>query len=183
MSRIRLELLQMLEEAAQQGSCKVIVLRLPDFFGANVTNGLIKPIFGNAARKKPMEWLINVDIPHQFVYTNDAVRLFFMLSEEINLPDYFLINYGGEIVPSIKEWSKTISQISGSPEKVKVVSKALLGILSWFVPVIKELKENYYQFENTILLEDTKIKELYPDFRATSMEDAITETINWFRNN
>jgi len=180
---IRLELKKMLGEAAQKGNCKVIVLRLPDFFGPNVTNGLIKPIFGNAAKKKPIEWLINADVPHQFVYTNDAAKLFFILSKENDLPNYFLINYGGEVVPSIKHWSKTISKISGGPDKVKVNSKTMLNILSWFVPVVKELKENFYQFENAVILDDTKIKNAFPNFQPTKMEDAIAETIDWFRNN
>ena len=178
---LRLDLTKMLKEATQKDNCKVIVLRLPDFFGPNVTNGLIKPIFGNAAKRKPIEWLINADVPHQFVYTGDAARLFFMLSQEKELPDYFLVNYGGEVVPDIKNWSKTISNISGGPEKVKVNSKAILNILSWFVPVVKELKENYYQFENTIILDDAKIKKLYPKFKTVKMEDAIWETINWFK--
>ena len=179
---IRLGLKRMLEEASQNGNCKVIVLRLPDFFGPNVTNGLMKPIFGNAAKKKPIEWLINADVPHQFVYTNDAAKLFFMLSKEKGLPNYFLINYGGEVVPGIKKWSKTISQISGGTDKVKVNSKTILNILAWFVPVVKELKENFYQFENAILLDDSKIKSHYPNFQPTIMEDAIAETIDWFRN-
>ena len=173
----------MLQAATQQGFCKVIVLRLPDFFGENVTNGLIKPIFGNAARKKRIEWLINADIPHQFVYTKDAARLFFMLSEEASLPDYFLINYGGVIVPSIREWNKTISRISGSPDKVKVISKTILGILSWFVPVVRELRENFYQFENTIILDDARVKKLIPVFQETAMEESIAKTIDWFKSN
>ncbi len=162
---------------------KYLILGATGSIGFAFTNGLIKPIFGNAAKKKPIEWLINADVPHQFVYTNDAAKLFFMLSKENDLPNYYLINYGGEVVASITEWSKAISQISGGPDKVKVNSKTILNILSWFVPVVKELKENFYQFENTILLDDTKIKNHFPDFQPTKMEDAIAETIDWFRNN
>ena len=180
---LRLELKRMLKDAAQQGDCKVVVLRLPDFFGPNVTNGLMKPIFGNAVEKKPIEWLIDADVPHQFVFTNDAAKLFLMLLKENNLPSYFLINYGGEVVASINEWSKTISKISGGTDKVKVNSKTILNILSWFVPVVKELKENFYQFENAILLDDTKLKKHYPNFQPTKMDDAIAETVEWFRNN
>ncbi len=178
--KLRLELLQTLETATQQGNCKVIVVRLPDFFGPNVTNGLIKPIFGNAAKKKPIEWLINADVPHQFVYTPDAAKVFFRLMNEAELPDYFLINYAGTVVPSIRDLGKTIGQITGGPEKVKVNSKFILGILSWFIPVIKELKENYYQFENAVLLDDSKLKKRFSNLRPTKMETAISETVEWF---
>jgi hypothetical protein len=79
---LRDELETMLKEAADSGTCRIINLRMPDFWGPNVTNGLIKPLFGNAAAGKPMQWMIRADIPHQFVYTPDAAKLFFMLSNE-----------------------------------------------------------------------------------------------------
>jgi nucleoside-diphosphate-sugar epimerase len=179
--RIRLDINNMLKNAARQNGCRVILLRLPDFFGENVTNGLIQPVFGNAVNNKPVTWLINADIPHQFVYTKDAARLFLMLSKETNLPEYFELNYGGAIVPSVRQWSKLISQISGSPKKVNVIPKVVLNILGWFNPAVRELKENYYQFENTIVLDDGLMKNLYPEFKETSMENAVRATVEWFK--
>jgi len=47
-----------LQEATDTGHCSVINFRLPDFWVPNVTNGLIKPLFGNAARGKSMTWMV-----------------------------------------------------------------------------------------------------------------------------
>ena len=180
--RLRLELESMLKAATIDGRCRVINLRLPDFWGPNVTNGLIKPLFGNAAQGKPMIWIIRADVPHQFVYTPDAARLFYILSLEADFPSYYVLNYGGEVLPSIASLAKEISQEAGSPDRLKVYSKTTLKMLGWFVPVVRELKENIYQFENCIVLDDSRIRSQYPEWKETKFRDALAETISWYRS-
>jgi nucleoside-diphosphate-sugar epimerase len=179
--QLRFELENMLLEAADTGQCSVINLRLPDFWGPNVTNGLIKPLFGNAAKGKSMTWMVRADVPHQFVYTPDAARLFYMLSVESHLPPYFVLNYGGKIVENVAGLANEISREAGSPNRLRLFSKTTLKILGWFMPVVRELNENIYQFENCIMLDDTKVRSKYPEFKETRFADALRETINWYR--
>ena len=180
---IRLRLFDLLRASAEADKCKVIFIRLPDFYGPNVTNGLIKPVFGNAAKKKAINWLINADIPHQFVYTPDAARLMYLLCQRNNLPVFTNYNYGGHVFPSVKDLAKQISQLTGGPDKVNVIPKWIMNIMSFFMPVIKELKENYYMFENNVEINDKKVRSDFPDFVETPLEDAIKQTIAWFKEN
>ncbi len=180
--RLRLEVENMLKEATIDGKCSVINLRLPDFWGPNVTNGLIKPLFGNAAMGKTMIWMVRGDVAHQFAYTPDAARLFYLLAAETDLPPYFAMHYGGQVVPSIRSLAKELSAEAGSPEKLKIFSKTALKILGLFVPVVRELNENIYQFEHCIILDDSKIRSKYPEFEETRFHDALAETISWYRS-
>ena len=180
---IRLHLHEMLKASAERSICKVIFLRLPDFFGPNVTNGLIKPIFGNASQKKPMNYLINIDIPHQFVYTPDAARMIHMISKQSNLPVFAEFNFASFVVPSIREFAVQIAEIGGGSSKVNVIPKWIINIIALFNPVLKELKENYYLFENNVQLNDGKARKLFVDFKDTKMELMISETLDWFRAN
>lgn len=177
---IRLSLFNLLKSAAKEGKCKVIFMRLPDFFGPNVTNGLIKPVFGNAAKKKAINWLINADIPHQFVYTPDAARLMYLICKKKDLSDFTNYNYGGYVFSSVKELAKQISTITGGPDKVNVMPKWIMDTMALFMPVMKELKENYYLFENNVELVDKKVLDDYPGFVETPVDVAIKETIDWF---
>lgn len=180
---IRLRLFDLLRASVEASKCKVIFIRLPDFYGPNVTNGLIKPVFGNAAKKKAINWLINADIPHQFVYTPDAAKLIYLLCLKNNLPAFTNYNYGGCVFSSVKDLVKQISQITGGPDKVKVLPKWIMNMMSLFMPVIKELKENYYMFENNVELNDKKLRSDFPDFVETPLEDTIKQTIVWFKEN
>jgi len=181
--KIRLELFKMLKAAADEGKCKVIFMRLPDFFGPNVVNGLITRIFGYAVQKKTMNWLIRSDIPHQFVYTPDAAKLMFRLCNKTDRPNFVVYNYGGMIVPSLNEFAKEIAKQAGGPAKVQNLPKFVMNIMGLFMPVMKELKENFYLFENSVNLNDKKIRATFPDFKQTSLEQAIKETLEWFREN
>lgn len=180
---IRLSLFNLLKSAAKEGKCKVIFMRLPDFFGPNVTNGLIKPVFGNAAKKKAINWLINADIPHQFVYTPDAARLMYLICKKKDVRDFTNYNYGGYVFSSLKELAKQISIITNGPDKVNVLPKWIMNTMALFMPVMKELKENYYLFENNVELVDKKVLNDYPGFDKTPVDVAIKETIDWFGKN
>lgn len=180
---IRLQLISKIKQATEQEKCKAVILRLPDFFGPNVSNGLMKPVFGNAIKRKPMNWLVDADTPHQLAYTPDVAKLFYLLSKEKKTPNFFLLHYGGEQVSSIRDWGAEISRIAGSPNKMNVAPKFILSIILIFNPMVKELKENFYQFENAIILNESKIKERYPNFKPATMEEAIKNTLDWFKKN
>lgn len=179
---IRLNLINRFREAVNKKECRVVILRLPDFFGPNVTNGLMKPIFDEAVNNKPIKWMINAGVPHQFAYTPDVAKYFYLLSQEDKLQEFFLINYGGITVDSMKTFSMKISEIQGNPEQVKIVPKLMLNILSLFISELKELKENFYQFENSIILDDSKLKRMYPKVSNTSLENALKNTLKWNKN-
>ena len=181
--KLRLRLVNSLKRATERNDCKVIIVRLPDFFGPNVTNALIKPIFEEAIHNKSIKWLINADVPHQFAFTPDISKYFYSLTLENDLPDFFLINYSGTTVSSIKDLSEKISGIQGNPKKVKIAPKFILNIIALFVSEVKELKENFYQFENSIILIDDKLKNRYPKVNETKLDTALKITLGWYETN
>lgn len=181
--QIRLELFQILKLAAESGKCRVIYMRLPDFYGPNVVNGLIIRVFGHAVKNKTMNWLIRSDIPHQFVYTPDAAGLMLEICKNESRPDFTLYNYASYLYPSINDLAKKIAKQTGGPSKVQNLPKFVMNIMGWFMPVMKELKENFYLFENAVVLNDDKVRKDYKDFKHTSEEDSIKQTLDWFRTN
>jgi len=181
--RIRLQLFDVLKSAAEKDKCKVVFMRLPDFFGPNVMNGLITRIFGHAVKNKTMNWLIRSDIPHQFVYTPDAAGLMYQICEQKDRPNFVLYNYGGFVLPSVNALAQEIAKQTGGPSKMQNLPKFVMNIMALFMPVMKEMKENYYLFENSVNLNDDKIRAAFREFKHTSFEQAIIETLDWFREN
>lgn len=187
--QLRVEIEAMLEQAANAGKCRVMNVRLPDFWGPNVLNEGVKPIFENALNGKALPWIVNVDIPHQSVYTKDAAEIIVRLllrdwAMQTQLTSagkaYEVWNYGGTTVPSIRSWFGEISALTGKPLTVQVYSRFMISLLGLFMPVLREVKEMLYLYENTILLDDQKVRTLFPDFSPTPMKQALTETLTWF---
>lgn len=183
--RLRVDLEAMLEGAAAAGPCRVINVRLPDFWGPNVVHEGIAPVFEGALRGKAMPWLMNADRPHQFVYTPDAaeiiVRLMaYRVAQPLAGRPYEVWNYGGVIVPTIRAWFSQIAALTGKPAKVRVLGRWPIRLAGLVNPVVREVGEMLYLYDNTILLDDTKVRRLFADFHETPMIEALTATLDWF---
>jgi nucleoside-diphosphate-sugar epimerase len=117
---LRVELEKMLYDAANEGKCKVLNVRLPDFWGSNVLNEGIKPIFMNALNGKALPYMIRTDIPHQMVFTKDAAEIMVRLMQRGMEKPYEIYNYGGYIHPTLKGFLNQISRLANSPEKITI---------------------------------------------------------------
>jgi hypothetical protein len=51
------------------------------------------------------------------------------------------------------------------------------------MPIMKEIKEMLYLFGGTVLLEDSKVRAIFPTFKETPLNDAIEETLTWYKIN
>ncbi len=188
--QLRVELESMLQQAASEGQCRVMTVRLPDFWGPNVLHEGIRPVLLGALTGKPMPWLINADIPHQLVYTPDAGEVMARLMERdwttrqaangATTKPYQVWNYGGTTVSSMSDWFGQMTQLTGKPASVRVYPRWLFSVLGLFNPVMREVKEMLYLYENSIILNDTDTLAILPDFRPTPMRQALTDTLDWF---
>ena len=180
---LRVALEKMLKDAAEVRKCKVLNVCLPDFWGPNVLNEGIKPIFMNALSGKALPYMLRTDIPHQMVFTKDAAEIMVRLMQRGLIKPYESYNYGGYVHPTMKGFLNEISRLANTPEKIQVYPKWLFSVLGIFMPMMREVKEMLYLFENSVILDDSKVRKLFPDFNGTDLEEAILETLNWFRNN
>ena len=178
--KLRVEIEAMLERAANAGTCRVLNVRLPDFWGPNVLNEGVKPIFVNALTGRAMPWLVTIDIPHQAVYTPDAAEIIVRLMLRDSAKPHEIWNYGGSTLPTMRLWFGQISAITGKPLKTRVYSRFIIRLLGVFMPVLREVKEMIYLYENTVLLDDHKARAAFPDFQPTPMNQALRETLRWY---
>jgi nucleoside-diphosphate-sugar epimerase len=187
---LRVELESMLRQAASEGQCRVLTVRLPDFWGPNVLHEGIRPVMLGALTGKPMPWLINADIPHQLVYTPDAGEVMVRLMDRdwttrqaangVTSNSYQVWNYGGTTVPSMRDWFSQMTQLTGKPASVRVYPGWLFSVLGLFNPVMREVKEMLYLYGNSIVLDDADTLAILPDFQPTPMRRALIDTLDWF---
>lgn len=181
---LRVQLEEMMENAVLDGKCKVLIVRLPDFWGPNVVNHGTIPIFENALQKKAMHYIGNVKARHQFVYTKDAaaiiVRLMLIHSK---LKPFEVMNYGGVTFSSASDFLYAVAEKAGAPKKIRVLNRFVISLMALFTPMMREVKEMLYLFENAVLLDDSKVRKLFPRFVPTPLPVAIAETLQWFHEN
>ncbi|AGO60452.1 hypothetical protein FACI_IFERC00001G0472 [Ferroplasma acidarmanus Fer1] len=55
-------------------------------------------------------------------------------------------------------------------------------MLAHFSSNINEIMELIYEYSEPYILDDRKFLNEYPEFRHTTYDDGINNTINWFKN-
>jgi len=65
----------------------------------------------------------------------------------------------------------------GKTAKVSILTKFMAGVLGIFMPIMTELKEMMYQYDNDYVFKSKKFNDRF-NFLPTSYEEGITEIIN-----
>ncbi|MHB0972238.1 MAG: NAD-dependent epimerase/dehydratase family protein [Thermoanaerobaculia bacterium] len=173
---------QELREAAD-GGIQVLVVRAGDYFGPTVRNGLVDPIFGNAAAAKPMRVFGNLEKRHQWAYVPDLARATVdLLDMRRMLRRYELVNFEGFVVPKQIDFCHLVARGAGHAKLgISKTSWATLRLAGLFDPIVRELLELRYLWDESLILDGSKLKQLLPEFETSSLEDAVRATVASYR--
>ena len=178
---LRNEIESLILEYHHKGKIKAVIPRFADFYGPNVTNDLYGAMFKNAIKGKPSIWPLNIDTPHNFTYIDDAAEATMLLVED---PSSFgkVFHVSGEVT-SAHKFIDEIYHALNTPSKIRVLSRALIRMLSPFNSNIREIIELLYEYESPYNIDDSRFMDRYPSFRHTPYDTGIKNTIEWFRKN
>jgi nucleoside-diphosphate-sugar epimerase len=179
---LEVKLEDMLLDAVVAEKCRVLIIRLGELYGPGLINGDLKAVFINALNKKENSYPVNIDIPRQFVYTEDATEVIFRLLQSQRHIFFGVFNYAGETYASARRFLDEIHSLAGSGAPVKALSKRKIQFLSLFGDSWKELRLKTPYYELPFLLDDSHTRKLLPDFKPTGPREAIGNTLQWFRN-
>jgi nucleoside-diphosphate-sugar epimerase len=175
----RIQLEELLKSATNEGEARVIIVRPGDFFGPTVRNGLVDRIFGHAAAGKPIQALGRLDVPHEWAYVPDVARLGVeLLAIRERLAPFEVVHFAGHVARAQREFFRRVARAAGRPDlPVRTLPWWLLRVLGVADSQLRELMELRYLFDDAVLLDDARRRELLPDFEPTPIETAIQETL------
>lgn len=81
---------------------------------------------------------------------------------------------------SITEIADEYNSQLGTQFSVRALPKTVHRIISWFNPMMKEMYETRYQFDEDYAYNWDKFKQHYPTFEQTNFKEAIQQTIEYF---
>ena len=176
---VRASIARQVLDAHQEGNVKTLIARSADFYGPGTgRNGflnemLIKPILAG----KIGQWLLNPDKIHSFTFTPDATKATALLGQKDDA--YGQVWHLPTASPPLtaRQYAETISELcSGKNQKIRTINKKALGILGFFVPVLKELQEMSYQYDRDYFFDSTKIESRY-GLLPTAYLDGLRQVI------
>lgn len=180
--RVRTAVWEQARKLHDQGRIKAVEVRASDFFGPGVTDGghLAARVVPRLLRGKPVSTLGDPDAPHSWSYLPDVAAA--------------LVEVAGEERAWGRAWhvptepplstrdmvDRLAAQTGTGPVAVRRLPPAVLGVVSVFSPLIRELKEIRYQFESPFVA-DSSAYEAEFAVRATPVDEQVKATVDWWR--
>jgi len=177
--RLRNDIESLLLESHHKGRINLVLPRFADFYGPNVTNDLYGAMFRNAIRDKPAIWPVNIDVPHNFTYIEDAAEATLLLLEDQRT--YGKVFHVSGPVTTARKFIEKVYQTLNKPPKIRVLSKGLLRLTSPFNSNVRGLLELLYEYEEPYHIDDSRFANRYPSFLHTPYEIGIKNTLEWFK--
>jgi nucleoside-diphosphate-sugar epimerase len=155
--KVRAEVAQLITNEYLRGNLEALIARSADFYGPNNNKSALgMTVIDNLKKGKAANWFARADKIHTYTYTPDAAIAVALLG---NTPDAYNqvwhLPTDDERLTG-KNWIELIANELHVKPRIMIVPKWLLGIMGLFMPIMKELKEMVYQYENDYFFNSSK---------------------------
>lgn len=160
----------------------VVIGRGSDFYGPFVKNATFGELFFSAALSgKPANLLGNVDLPHTYTYIKDFAAALVNLSDH---RESFGQVWHVPNAPTVttRQLVSIVEEQIGQSVKIRTAGKLMVSFLGLFNPMLKEVKEMMYEWEQPYIVEHKKYEDRFGN-ASTPHDVAIRETVQWYQKN
>jgi nucleoside-diphosphate-sugar epimerase len=180
--RVRAQMAEELLAAHRAGQVRVAIGRASDYFGPRgLTTAVGDRAIYPALNGKAAQIMGNPDLPHTYSYIPDIGTGLVTLGQH----DEAL----GQVwhLPSpptvtTRQLLEMVYNETGHPLKIQGMPRPLLKVLKLFNPMLRELDEMLYEFEEPFIVDHSKFSAAFK-LEPTPWPAAIAATVDWFRRN
>jgi nucleoside-diphosphate-sugar epimerase len=176
---LRKQLADELRGMHTRGELSVTIGRASDFFGPGVVDGALlhSRSIAQLVAGKTVDLLSDIDQPHSWSYTPDVAEGLLHLGlhpelagQTLHLP----------VLPA-QSGRSLLTALAAElhlPFRARRMPGWMVTALGWVNPVIHELSEMQYQFEQPFIMSDARIRGLL-SLEPTPLSEQITQTAKW----
>ena len=167
--------------AASAGRVRIAIGRASDFFGPGVTQGstLGQRVFGNALAGRRADFIGNPTCAHTYSYVPDIAAGLATLGTDPRAAGQ-VWHLPGPATGTTRALLDLVAAQIGHPVGIRSLPKLAVRALGLVNPVLRELAETYYQFDQPFVLDTSKYQAAFGT-AATPLADAIAATLAWYR--
>lgn len=178
---IRKNVSDLLLEAIKSKKVQALIGRSATFYGENCKNSFLYTSFiERMLENKNPQSLFKPDQVHTYSNITDNARAIVELAlDDSCYGEVWHLPVNSPI--TLNEILEIVNSILNKKFKISVMPKFMFRILSFFIPILKELKEMLYQMENPYIMSWQKFKNKFPNFKLTSYEQGLKEMVDSFK--
>jgi nucleoside-diphosphate-sugar epimerase len=178
--RARAAMTDELLAAAQAGRARIAIGRASDFFGPGVTESTLGArVFGNAVAGKHADFIGDPGLLHTYSYVPDIATGLVTLGTDARAVGQVWHLPGPETVTT-RALLELVARDVDHPVGVRNVPKPVLSVLALVSPLMRELAEMSYEFEEPFVLDTSKYEATFTT-PTTPLATAVRDTIAWYR--
>ncbi len=174
--RVRAQMWSDALAAFERGEARIVEVRGSDYLGAGANAHLGERVTSKLRSGKTVTVVGSPDQPHSWTFTSDMAATLIAAADTpaawghawhtpVNAPR------------TQREVISDMAAALGVPTpKVKSLSRPMLSVAGLFVPMIRELKETYYQFDEPFVLDDSHTREVL-GLEPTGWSDIIADNL------
>jgi nucleoside-diphosphate-sugar epimerase len=179
--QVRKQMSDDLRRAHEEGRVQVAIGRASNYFGprGGAQSPLGDRVVPRILQGKNVTTLGDPDLPHTYSYLPDIGRGLVVLGERDEAQ--------GEVwhLPNAETTSTTalvelMYDAAGTEGSVGKVPRPALRVISWFNPMLREVMEMLYEFDEPYVVDSSKFTDTF-GVDATPAPTAAAETIDWYR--
>lgn len=178
----RAKMAQDLLDAHKRGDVRVAIGRASDFFGSGVMDSAVgERLFYPALEGKTYQCLGKPDLLHTYSYVPDIGKGLVILGEhDVALGQVWHLPSAKAV--TTRQFAAMIYAETGHPLHIQAAPRLLIQGMGLFMPMMRELAEMIYEFEEPFVVDHSKFAKAFGDY-ATPLADAIGTTVKWYREN
>jgi nucleoside-diphosphate-sugar epimerase len=178
--RTRAEMTRELLAASAAGRVRIAIGRASDFFGPGVTESALgERVFAHAVAGRRADILGKPGLPHTYSYVPDIASGLATLGTDARAVGGVWHLPGPETVTTTAVIALVADEV-GHPVGVRTMPKLAVRALGLFNPMMRELAEMAYEFEQPFVLDTSKYRSTFGS-AGTPLATAVTDTVAWYR--
>ncbi len=178
--KVRAAMAQAVMAAHQSGKVRAAIGRASDFWGPHdMVQG--EQVYYPALAGETVNLLGSATTPHSFTYVKDfGTALATLGTREEALGQVWIAPTNPPITQG--DLMKIIEREMGQPVKYRVGGRVILSIMGLFNKNVAEVIEMLYEFTKPFVVSSSKFERAF-GIRPTPLEQAVKETVAWFKAN
>jgi nucleoside-diphosphate-sugar epimerase len=172
---------ELVMDAHEGGRIQTTIGRASNYFGPNASRMWPGIDTQDALAGNTASVIGNVNMPHTYTYVDDFARDLITLGDRDEASGEVWHVPNAETITT-REFMEMMYGQAGSELKVRSGTRIPLTLMSWFNSQMRDALEVLYQFEKPFIVDHSKYEKTF-GADPTPNEDAIAQTLDWFREN
>jgi len=178
---IRARVAATLFEAHRRGDARAVVGRASDFYGPGGHGTFFGDLFWNRVLAgKSAQAPMNPDTRHSWHYIPDVAAGLATLgsaSDDVCGSAWML-----PVAPAVttRDMVERLGEALGREIRIERVPSWMLAAMGWFVPVLREVSEMLYQWDEPFVVDDSRFRARFSHM-PTALDAGVRETVAWAR--